>query len=209
MEEKKRVKRIFKIFTIPSLIVLLLILIVPTFGWFIYNRVIDANIEARVKAWDIGLTGADDNEITFIISDQLYPGMNDIQETAEITNNGELGARVSTSISEITLFGVNYKLGTGVGEYTQAELQALLDSWPIDVDIQFGEEIINQGSMANLTLRISWPYENPACSGQADVTPCDALDTEWGTKSYEYKRSNPNKPSIIIKAAIKAEQIEE
>ena len=84
-KKKKRVKRIFKIFTIPSLIVLLLILIVPTFGWFIYNRVIDANIEARVKAWDIGLTGADDNEITFIISDQLYPGMNDIQETAEIT----------------------------------------------------------------------------------------------------------------------------
>ena len=65
-EKKKNYLLLFlKKNKIKTLLLLFLALAANTYAWFIYNRVVSANLEAHVKSWQVTIDGAVNENITF------------------------------------------------------------------------------------------------------------------------------------------------
>ena len=98
-EKKKNYLLLFlKKNKIKTLLLLFLALAANTYAWFIYNRVVSANLEAHVKSWQVTIDGAVNENITFEIDD-LYPGMPEYSDEVTLTNDGEMDANVTFTIN--------------------------------------------------------------------------------------------------------------
>ena len=183
---------------IKTLLFLFIALVANTYAWFIYNRVVSANLEAHVKSWQVTIDGAMDESITFEIDD-LYPGMPEYSDSVTLTNDGEMDARVSFTIHSIRIMDETYTVGEG-GE-TVESLNQKLAAYPFNITIESSNELVESGGgEANLHLYVTWAF------GDGDPDK-DALDTYWGEKSYDFSAANPTTPSIEIVVNVNAEQV--
>lgn len=183
---------------IKTLLFLFLALAANTYAWFIYNRVVSANLEAHVKSWQVTIDGAIDENITFEIDD-LYPGMPEYSDEVTLTNDGEMDATVSFQIYSIRVMDETYTVGEN-GE-TISSLQTRLANYPFSITMESSNSLVSSGGgQANLHVYVNWPF------GNGDEAK-DLLDTYWGEKSYDFSEDNPTLPSISIVVKVNVEQI--
>ena len=183
---------------IKTLLFLFLAIVANTYAWFIYNRVVSANLEAHVKSWQVTIDGAMDENITFEIDD-LYPGMPEYSDEVTLTNDGEMDANVSFQVHSIRIMDDTYTVGEN-GE-TEQSLQTRLASYPFSITIESSNSLVESGGgQANLHLYVNWEF------GDGDEAK-DLLDTYWGEKSYDFTQDNPTLPSIEIVVNVNVEQV--
>ena len=188
----------FKKNKIKTLLFLFLALAANTYAWFIYNRIVSANLEAHVKSWQVTIDGAIDENITFEIDD-LYPGMPEYSDEVTLTNDGEMDANVSFQIHSIRIMDESYTVGEN-GE-TVASLEAKLASYPFSITMEASNSLVESGGgQANLHIYVNWPF------GNGDEAK-DLLDTYWGEKSYDFSQDNPTLPSISIVVNVNVQQV--
>ena len=100
---KKKVKKyILFIFT----------LIMTTFAWFAYSKVLNSQLNMHVAAWDMEYFIGEEKKENPIGIDfpTLYPHMPEQTVTVDILNNGEALVDLSYSIQAISIAGVSYEL---------------------------------------------------------------------------------------------------
>ena len=178
-------------------------------AWFAYSGLAKVATDIDVKTWYVEFQKngeAVSNDIVISLSD-IHPGMDTVYESVKIMNKGDTDARLSYSIVSASIVGTNYT-SDSVG------LDALKDKmshdYPFKININLSKNfILSHDDYSMFDLSVSWPFD----SGN------DSLDTEWGTNSYNFQRSeaakaanDPNyvvQPTIKIIISVKAEQLTE
>lgn len=192
------IKLLFKRVRLSTLLLLLITLCSSTFAWFLYATKVSVGITAHIEAWNILFTN-ENNEISELINFEipnLYPGMEDYNDSIEIINLGERNASVEYEIVRVSILGVNYNID-GTTLTSDQMVNNLASDYPFKINISLENSTIEAGSgRTKFSLSTVWPYE----SGD------DELDTYWGSKSYEFSSNNPDTPSIQIEIKISASQ---
>lgn len=191
-------KLLLKRVRLSTLLLLLITLCSSTFAWFLYATKVSVGITAHIEAWNILFTN-ENNEISELINFEipnLYPGMEDYNDSIEIINLGERNASVEYEIVRVSILGVNYNID-GTTLTSDQMVNNLASDYPFKINISLENSTIEAGSgRTTFSLSTVWPYE----SGD------DELDTYWGSKSYEFSSNNPDTPSIQIEIKISASQ---
>lgn len=206
---KTRYKRYLKIYLIP-IVFITTSFIFTTFAWFAYSGLKRVSTEIDVKAWYIELTKSGEvvtNNIVISLND-VYPGMETVDELVNIENKGDSDAKLSYKITSSRI------LNTEVNGETLNDNRMLSDSlahdYPFHVNINLSKNYIEAGGdTSTFEVSVSWPLD----SGN------DALDSTWGMNSYNFQQgeqtrlaNDPNysqRPAVQIVISVMAEQFVE
>ena len=184
---------------IKTLLFLFIALVANTYAWFLYNRIVSADMSAHIKSWQVTIDGANNESLTFEIDD-LYPGMPEYSDSAELTNEGEMDAEVSFTIKSIRILDEEYEVGVD-GETVESITQKLEEDYPFDISFESSNDLVSgHGGQAELRLYVTWDF------GDGDPDK-DAWDTEWGEKSYDFSEDNPGVPSVAIVVDVNVSQV--
>ena len=190
----------------PSKLIFLIVLIASnTFAWFIYATKIDSNVSVHVRSWNV-VFEAGENEVTDTINlsvDSIFPGMDNYNYEIKAYNRTEVSASLSYQILSAKILNQEFiskegRLALGEEEQetdlTSLQLEdKLRNDYPFSISVGISNPVIDLGTgEETYTLSVVWPYENNH----------DDIDTMWGINSYEYKKSNPDDPSITLKIKI-------
>ena len=194
---------------LPRLIFFAVLIVANTFGWFIYITRVDNNVSVHVKSWDVVFQSGD-KEITNTVQldiDSLYPGMEDYNYEINAYNKSEVSATFSYTILEANILGEQYtsieqkqEAGEEIlpTDKTSAELETMFrNDFPFSMQIDISTSTIEHSDgNALFSITVVWPYENDN----------DTEDTRWGIAASNYKKANPDKPSITMKIKIQVIQ---
>lgn len=203
---KERYKKYLKINIIP-VIFIVTSFIFTTFAWFAYSGLRKVSTEVDVKAWYIELSKSGEvatNDIVITLDD-IYPGMETVDEIINIENKGDSNANlsykiVSARILDTTVNGESLQDNTFMSD-------TLSHEYPFHVNIDLSKNYIAAGGdTSTFEVSVSWPLD----SGN------DNIDSQWGMNAYNFQKSeqdrlveNPNyevRPAIQIVISIIAEQ---
>lgn len=88
-------------------------LIMTTFAWFAYSKVLNSTLKFHVASWDmeywIGGEKQESNSIEIGI-DELYPTMPEKSVTIEIKNNGEKNVEIDYKIDSVKIANTEYEV---------------------------------------------------------------------------------------------------
>ena len=184
-------------------------LIMTTFAWFTYSKVLNTHLDMHVAAWDMEYYIGDEkkeNPIGVNI-EALYPQMPEQVIKIDIQNNGEALVDIDYHISAISIAGVSYEL-VGEGEKNTTENYINIANPTLETDAETGV-LVARGKIINdttrfpftmelehslqvvakdkgyLTVKVNWTGDN------------DDLDSEWGYKIGKYFADNPTAISAM------------
>ena len=202
---KERYKRYLKIYLIPIFFIATSF-IFTTFAWFAYTGLSRVSTEIDVKAWYIelkkdGQTVSNDIVITL---DNVYPGMDPVDEKVSIQNKGDSDAKLTYEISSIRLMDTVIDSAS----YTSDELNDRLShDYPFHVNVNLSKNyVLHNNDSSMFEVSVSWPLDSLN----------DALDSTWGNDAYTFiqgekahKASDPDynmRPVVQIIISVTAEQ---
>lgn len=197
----KRKTKLYLRLNLLSIFFVVVSFISVTLAWFVYSGLSSMTTEVSVKAWYIELQ-KDGKEVSnnIVISlDDLYPGMETMEEEIKIKNLGDSDAQVKYEISSIRIldeeehnFVVNESITSDFVE------DKISHDYPFHINIDLSKNyILSKTDEATFKVSISWPLD----SGD------DEWDSLWGTKAYKFKKNELDKKekdtNYQIKASIK------
>ena len=184
-------------------------LIMTTFAWVAYSKVLNTHLNIHVAAWDMEYYIGDEKKENPIGIEfpTLYPQMQEQTVTVDILNNGEALVDLSYSIQAITIAGVSYEVVQpgkqpttanyiNIEESTFEEDQTTGDTvykgkiindtkrFPFTLEIEHSAQVAAQ-ERGYLKVIADWPGDN------------DELDTQWGYTVGKYFMDNPNVTSAM------------
>ena len=203
---KARYKRYLKVYMIP-IIFIATSFIFTTFAWFAYSGLRKVSTEVDVKAWYIELSKSGDvvtNDIVITLDD-VYPGMETVDEIVNIENKGDSDAKLSYKIVSARI--LDSSISGDALENNQFLSDTLSHEYPFHVNIDLSKNFIKSGGdTSTFEVSVSWPLD----SGN------DSIDSLWGMNAYNFQQSeqgkvvdNPNyevRPAVQIVISIVAEQ---
>ena len=165
-------------------LIVILLLIVNTYAWFIFNYRANLDLNTQVKSWAIEFKQAGqviENEMELQI-DSIYPGMKEQSITINIENKGEIAAELEYKITAIELLGERKAIGENC---TEEELDNYIKSLPFLIEIKCNKQTIESGEKdVECEVIFNWPYGE---EGDTDnISPKDELDTLLVKKAYEF-----------------------
>ena len=184
-----------------SLFFVIVSFISVTLAWFVYSGLSTVSTEVNVKAWYIELekNGEKVSNNIVISLDDIYPGMEPIEEEIKIKNLGDSDAQVKYEIISARILGDpkdNYVINeTMLSSYVE---DRIAHEYPFHINIDLSKKFILAGTdESTFKVSISWPLD----SGDNE------LDSVWGTNAYNYKLEEQRKKDADdlyqMKAAIK------
>lgn len=190
-------------------LLLIFTLILTTFAWFAYTKILNPSLNIHVAAWDMEyyINGEKKENPIGIEFPTLYPQMEDQIVTVDILNNGEALVDLSYQIQAISIVGVSYELVTD-GEQPTTENYITIEDPILESDPETGE-LISKGIIINdpekfpFILEIEHSLQVPAQdNAYLKVTAKwpgdkDELDTEWGYAVGKYFMDNPDAVSAM------------
>ena len=182
-------------------------LIMTTFAWFAYSKVLNTHLNIHVAAWDMEYYIGDEKKENPIGIDfsALYPQMPEQVIKIDIKNNGEALVDIDYHISAISIAGVSYELGNEEDTSenyiqianptleTDAETGVLVargkiindtKRFPFTVELEHSLQVVAKDT-GYLTVKVNWIGDN------------DELDSEWGYKIGKYFADNPTATSAM------------
>ena len=190
-------------------LLLIFTLILTTFAWFAYTKLLNPSLNIHVAAWDMEyyINGEKKENPIGIEFPTLYPQMENQIVRVDIVNNGEALVDLSYHIQAISIVGVSYELVTE-GEQPTTENYITITEPTLESDPETGE-LISKGIIINdpdkfpFTLEIEHSlqvaaqddaYLNVTAKWPGDN---DELDTEWGYTVGKYFMDNPEATSAM------------
>ncbi len=190
-------------------VIFIFTLIMTTFAWFAYSKILNTHLDIHVAAWDMEYyIGNEKKENPIGIEfTTLYPQMEEQTVTVDILNNGEALVDLSYNIQAISIAGVSYEL---VQEGNQPTTKNYINiEKPVLEEKQDTEEIISKGKIINDTTKFPFTLEIEHSAqvkskekAYLKVTANwtgdnDDLDSEWGYIVGKYFMDNPNVTSAM------------
>ena len=209
---KDYVKLFFKVVSPSRLMILIVLVLANTFGWFIFSTKVSTSLDVHVSAWDV-LFEAGNSPIVdyvFLTVDNIYPGMTPYHYDLGASNRGEMDATVHYKVLYYKLFGTTYYTVEGKEEagldvqptdLTSAELVTALQNntlFPFTITMGFTNDVMPAViGKSTYNLDMTWPYE----SGH------DAQDTQLGKQAYTFKQNHPTDPCLSFRIKVEIFQI--
>lgn len=201
-KSKKKIK--FK-----TLMLFIFSLIMTTFAWFAYSKVLNSSLDIHVASWDMQyFIGAEEktNPIGIGIP-TLYPTMSEYTVTIDIKNNGERLVDIEYNVQSITIAGISYEI-IGENETNTTGNYIVLSSAILETDGTTGKKIykgVITGDMEQFPFRVEVEHSaqvEAGGSGYLTVTvnwigDNNELDSEWGYKVGDYLIANPSATSVM------------
>lgn len=184
-------------------------LIMTTFAWIAYSKVLNTHLNIHVAAWDMEYYIGDekkDNPIGIDIP-ALYPQMPEEVIKIDIKNNGEALVDLDYHMESITIAGVSYEL-VNEGEQNTTENYINIAEPTLETDEETGV-LVARGKIINDTTRFPFTLEvehslQVVAKDSGDLTVTvnwigdnDELDSEWGYKVGKYFIDNPDATSAM------------
>lgn len=216
---KKRKKHI-KI-RLKRIILLIFSLIMTTFAWITYTKILNTGVNIDIISWDISFFVDEngnniaeeeeerENPIAVDLSD-LYPGMEEKVVKVIMKNNGQTPTDILYTTSEINILGNTYTIQENVPEgneyyilkhnpvmengITTADFINEPERFPFKIVIEHSQEVLSGGE-GYLTIKVTWPLYNEDDS-EEEKNRKDELDTEWGYKVAKYLSDNADNPDV-------------
>lgn len=194
-------------------------LVMTTFAWFTYTKILDATLKMHVSSWDIEYyigTEKKTNPIGIEIQN-LYPTMPEQDVTVDIKNNGETLVDIEYEVKSISIAGVTYEV-VREGATNKTDNYIFLAPPVLTTDEATGEEIykdviINDITRFPFTVEVEHSSQISAVTkdesgkkvpgiGYLKITvnwigDNDELDSEWGYKVGDYLINNPTATSAM------------
>ena len=199
---KIRVKRI---------ILLIFSLIMTTFAWITYSRILNSEVQIDINSWDLSFyvdknqnniaekSEEQENPIAVDLSD-LYPGMEEKIVKVIIRNNGDTPTDILYTSSEINILGNEYALVNtvpeGENEYYILKHESVIgdgvttvdfinepERFPFKITIEHSQEILS-GKEGFLNIKVTWPLESvyPENATEAQIKEANERKDELDTK---------------------------
>lgn len=204
-----------------TLILFIFSLIMTTFAWFAYSKVLEPTLNIHIAGWNMEYYINEvkyDNPISIEIP-ILYPTMPEEVITIDIKNNGEAEVELDYHVEAITIAGVEYELVTEGNENTEENFIRIATPI-ITADPETGVAlakgtVINELEKFPFTLSVEHSLRvEPIDDGYLDVTvnwigDNNDLDSEWGYIVGEYFANNPTATSAMsLTLSIDSYQVE-
>lgn len=206
-EERRRRKRL----KLHTLFMLSLTLIFNTFAWFLYVTTVSTNMTVHVDAWSVNFevdSQTVEKEFIFQI-DEAYPGMEDVEKTVKISNQGEKKADLSYTIPIARILDKTYVVeelltttekaaltGNEVKITEDEMIKMLSQENPFRIVASSSTDTLDINEETSIKMSFSWEYD----SGN------DENDTKFGIDSYKYYKDNVGKSAVEVKIKIVAKQ---
>ena len=211
-KSKKKIK-------LKTLVLVVFSLIMTTFAWFAYSKVLDTTLNLHLASWDmkysIGGTPVV-NPIGIDIS-TLYPTMEEQSVTVDIKNNGETMVDIEYQIQSVTIAGTSYEIvqegatntnpnyisvASGVlatnasGEQVyKSVITNDISKFPFIIEVEHSAQVAAAGQ-GYLTITVNWIGDN------------NKLDSEWGYRVGEFIEANPTLPAMSMVLSINSYQVD-
>lgn len=184
-------------------------LIMTTFAWITYSRVLNTHLNIHVASWDMEYYIGDEkkeNPIGIEIP-ALYPQMPESIIKIDIKNNGESLVDLDYYIEAISIAGVSYEL-IHPGEQNTTENYIDIADPTLETDEETGV-LVARGKIINDTTRFPFTLElehslQVAAQDKGYLTvkvnwigDNDELDSEWGYTVGKYFMNNPGATSAM------------
>ena len=230
-KRKSRKKINFK-----SILLLLFSLIMTTFAWFAYSKVLNPTLNMHIASWDIEyfINGAKKQNPIGIEIDTLYPAMPERTVTIDIKNNGEKIVDIDYFIESITIAGDEYELVQEGQTPTKDDYiiltPAIFEDPPASEPAAIAEEsaeiaavpvasnqlvkgaIINDITKFPFTIHLEHSAQvGPSSQGYLKVSvnwvgDNNELDSEWGYKVGQYLATTGATSVISIELSVDSYQ---
>lgn len=215
-KRKSRKKHSFK-----TLVLVIFSLVMTTFAWFAYSKVLEPTLNMHMASWDIEyFIGAEKktNPIGIEIP-VLYPAMPEQSVTIDIKNNGETLVDIDYQVQAISIAGTSYQVireGETIPEGNSNYV--VLTKSVLETDGTTGKQIYknvitNDITRFPFTIEVEHSAQVEAVSeneygtlipGEAYLTvkanwigDNTELDSEWGYTVGEYFTNNPDATSAM------------
>lgn len=161
-----------------------------TLAWFVYTGLSRVTTEVAVKAWYIELEneGKPVSNNVVISLDDIYPGMEPLEEEIKIKNFGDSDAMIKYEISSVRILGDeahNYVASQSLpSNFIEDKIS---HEYPFHINMNLSKKyVLAKTDEATFKVSISWPLD----SGN------DALDSFWGTEAYKFKLAEQEKKEL-------------
>lgn len=199
-------------------------LIMSTFAWFAYTRILEPTLNMHLSAWDMEYyigTEKKTNPISIEIP-VLYPTMDEQTIVVDIVNNGETKADIEYQVKSLTIGGITYQaFAEGITptsdkyitiappvfeteEVCKSAITNDITKFPFTIDVEYSAQInaVTENDYGTRTpgegylkITVNWIGDN------------DKLDSEWGHIVGEYLASSPEgTPAMSIELSIDSYQ---
>lgn len=213
-KSKKKIK-------LKTLILFIFSLIMTTFAWFAYSKILNPTLNIHMVSWDMeySIEGKLKTNPIGIEIPTLYPTMPEQTVTIDIKNNGETLTDIEYHVESVTIAGVSYELvqegqtnttenyinitppvlETDATTETQVYKGAItndITKFPFTIEVEHSAQVQSRGE-GYLTVSVNWIGDN------------SELDSQWGYIVGEYLINNSTVSSAIsIQLSIDAYQAE-
>ena len=107
-KSKKKIK-------LKTLILFIFSLIMTTFAWFAYSKLLHTTLNIHMASWDmeyyIGATKQENPEDGILMEiDTLYPTMDEQSVIVDIINNGEQLVDIAYQVKAVTIAGIDFTI---------------------------------------------------------------------------------------------------
>lgn len=190
-------------------LLLIFTLIMTTFAWFAYSKILNTHLNIHIAAWDMEyfIDGEKKENPIGIQFPTLYPQMSEQTVTVDILNNGEALVDLDYHIQAISIAGVSYELVLE-GEQNTTENYINISTPVLETDPETGATVV-RGKLIDDTTRFPFTLfvehslqVGPKDKGYLKVTANwigdnDILDSEWGYIVGKYFMDNPQATSAM------------
>lgn len=171
-----------------------------TLAWFVYTGLSRVTTEVAVKAWYIELEkGGEVVSNNVVISlDDIYPGMDPLEEEIKIKNFGDSDAMIKYEIASVRILDDeedNYVLSESL---TSSFIEDKIShGYPFHINMNLSKKyILSQTDEATFKVSISWPLDSDSWPLDSGEVINDSLDSLWGTKAYKFKLAEQEKKNL-------------
>ena len=148
--QKKRKKLLRR-----SLLLALFVFGVNIYAWFIFLNQSELHVQGNVASWNVTFYDGTEQVQDLVISEKIYPGMDDYNKTLSIINDGEMSAKFEYYVHELTILGKSFDTTNQT-----ATINKLKDDYPFVFTMSSDKTTIGAGETLNFSIDISWDYED-------------------------------------------------
>ena len=193
----RKTRKSKKKFNAHRLILIIFFLMMTTFAWFTYYKVLNVELDIHMVSWDVQFFKDGVEQTSNVIEIEvptLYPAMDDLVYEIKVKNNGEATVDLSYFIEQLEIIGNEYDIledgDTTTNDYfitlgdqdieNNIATQKLifdLEKYPFTIDVE-NTVLLGTGEEGYIKLKISWDGTN------------DELDSKWGHDVGKYFMQN-------------------
>lgn len=201
---------------LKTFILFIFSLVMTTFAWFAYSKILDPTLNIHVASWNMKYyigTGENRQQLTNPLGIEipiLYPAMDEQTVTVYIENNGDTLVDIEHQVKSLTIAGISFEIvqegrnpttenyiivtpSVYQGEIVKGAITYDITKLPFTIEIEHSAQVA-AGKEGYLNVTVNWIGDN------------NDLDSKWGYIVSDYLMNNENATTMSMQIGIDSYQ---